>query len=1247
MRSIKPLPEAVRSSVRSGIVLFDLTRVVEELIYNCLDAGASKVSVFLGVGTCYVKVVDDGSGITRDGLAFLGERYATSKFDHAHKDAASGSFGFRGEALASLSDVSLLEIVTKAYGKPNGYRKVIKGSKCLYIGIDDERKDVGTTVVVRDLFYNQPVRRKFIQFSPKKVLQSVKKCVLRIALVHSKVSFKVVDIESEDVLLCTHPASPLTLLTSSFGIEVSASLRELNASDGKLKVSGYVSGPSVDDPTIKVFQYVYINSQFVCKGPIHKLLNQLATRFECSDQVRAVSRSQNKKRSRSQAYPAFILNICCPRSFYDLTFEPSKTYVEFKDWVPVLSFINETIQNFWKEKRSYGASVCHAGDIVGVDQMWNRGDTSVPAAKDLLDEDFLGNSTSGRKKFKIQNHQASFDLLSSCSKIHTKEDNCLSCKDHELISMQCSNNNANDFKEHEIEMDYVEHSDYSFEAWDGSLAKFMPKVSGKRENKPCISKNHFSLAEDYFLQNRVTAAERSSINLKDSDVGFLSGDEFELGPSVSTGSARSAVPCDSPEVSNDLEMSRVMMKPFLKSCSTNRSLPLGRELFMDNELDFQSDCFRNKGTLSASSYRYDIPKIDFSNQFDMSRTLWQDQASAFQPFPRVMTKSDSYAQFDCLSRASVKSTPFYEEHLDEENGFSSYSGTDTGRIGSGHQTIHSKSCFVASDSSSQATPWDVENCPDIDTLEERSRSVIRAGNKNFLDSEEKDHRFSHDMKLNSSIQENYTTCWTKSGLDFTTPSRFPQRHNLNIEISPLCTDILTDETHWSNCDSHDGDHTDTGIYKSQRGRLADYQHCERYHSIKERSRSHSAPPFYRSKRRFIALNHPVTKPVTKETEESKMKHPHHSSDTFHQNLKQSAVEDLFLDTSHCRLASRPDENNVRDLEEDIKNVHKDEKLEQSLHVKITNTDPVEEIVSTEFQDSLDSWTKWGKRYPQIASNNKLHDVRNQSDILDISSGFLHLATDSLVPNSINKHFLENAKVLQQVDKKFIPIVAGKTLAVIDQHAADERIRLEELRQKVLSGEARTIMYLDAEQELMLPEIGYQLLHNYAESVKDWGWICNIHAQDSRSFKRNLNILHGKPTTVTLLAVPCILGVKLSDVDLMEFLQQLSDTDGSSIMPPSVLRILNSKACRGAIMFGDLLLPSECSLIVEELKKTSLCFQCAHGRPTTAPIVNLEALHKHIAKIALSNEALNEMWHGLRRHELSLDRAAHRLSSATN
>ncbi|KAL4581722.1 hypothetical protein LXL04_006249 [Taraxacum kok-saghyz] len=117
---------------------------------------------------------------------------ATCKFEQL--SSVPESFGFRREALSSISDVSLLQVVTKAHGMPNGYCKVIKCSKCLYLGIDDDRQDVGTTVVVRDLFYNQPVRRRHLQSSPKKVLHSVKECILRIALVHLGTCFKVIDI---------------------------------------------------------------------------------------------------------------------------------------------------------------------------------------------------------------------------------------------------------------------------------------------------------------------------------------------------------------------------------------------------------------------------------------------------------------------------------------------------------------------------------------------------------------------------------------------------------------------------------------------------------------------------------------------------------------------------------------------------------------------------------------------------------------------------------------------------------------------------------------------------------------------------------------------------------------------------------------------------------------------------------------------------------------------------------------------
>ena len=82
--------------------------------------------------------------------------------------------------------------------------------------------------------------------------------------------------------------------------------------------------------------------------------------------------------------------------------------------------------------------------------------------------------------------------------------------------------------------------------------------------------------------------------------------------------------------------------------------------------------------------------------------------------------------------------------------------------------------------------------------------------------------------------------------------------------------------------------------------------------------------------------------------------------------------------------------------------------------------------------------------------------------------------------------------------------------------------------------------------------------------------------------------------------------------LQVYLHQLADTHGSAVLPPAVIRILNAKACRSAIMFGDPLLPSECAELVSGLKATQLCFSCAHGRPTMAPLVNLQALHNQIS-----------------------------------
>lgn len=128
--------------------------------------------------------------------------------------------------------------------------------------------------------------------------------------------------------------------------------------------------------------------------------------------------------------------------------------------------------------------------------------------------------------------------------------------------------------------------------------------------------------------------------------------------------------------------------------------------------------------------------------------------------------------------------------------------------------------------------------------------------------------------------------------------------------------------------------------------------------------------------------------------------------------------------------------------------------------------------------------------------------------------------------------------------------------------------------------------------------------------------------------------------------------------------------GSLFMQSSTMMLIFlTLHCEGAIMFGDSLLPSECSLIVEELKQTSLCFQvryfkcfhlsrwilmtkfddlgvqCAHGRPTTVPLVNLEALHNQIAKLRSMIDCSNDEWHGLRKHRISVERSAQRLCSS--
>ncbi|XP_038722364.1 DNA mismatch repair protein MLH3 isoform X2 [Tripterygium wilfordii] len=1240
MDSIKPLPEALRSSVRSGVVLFDLTRVVEELVFNSLDAGATKVSVAVGLGTCYVKVVDDGSGVSRDGLVLLGERYATSKLhDLANVDATIKSFGFRGEALASIADVSLLEIVTKACGRPNGYRKVMKGAKCLYLGLDDDMKDVGTTVVVRDLFYNQPVRRKHMQSSPKKVLHLIKKCVLRIALVHSKVFFKVFDIESEDDLLYTRPcASPLSLLMSGFGLKDSKFLHELEYSDGILKLSGYVSGP-YGCHDIKAFQYVYINSRFVCKGPIHKLLNNLGTRTVCLDQWKANRGSLKGKRSTAQALPAYMLNLLCPHSLYDLTFEPSKTFVEFKDWAPVLYFIEEAVQKLWRGS-TYGEPLSHGADIFHKDNKWNEADNITSEEEDIRNAYWVENSEFTLKKCGVQNHQTSLYIPSSPLEMQIKDKNWSLSENHDKLHIWQYHKYAE--LEQQTDMEFVDQIDYSFQLCGDSLAECAAAVVPKSENHLLTSDDDLFLNNSYFMKNRYAASKKFK-KYGDGDL-FMSRMQNEFrnaDPSL----IRETEACASPYESGEFIKKNTdnYKMPFMQSCTSLGNLLHDKVLFA-NVGGFKNsiDGFRTKRKRVCSDDALNILEVDSIDQsYDFfPRSPWLDEASTAMQLPQLKIDDDYSGDVDLLSRASVKSLPSYIKPFSNVRGLAANVVAQTGSSSSRHQFADSGWHSVSSDIF-QPMPLDFGQYANKSALKISGRSGEEDNCWNYTDFEQIGCQFDCEAILKSSTMENCSSISRGTGLDFDN-THF--RKDLCDKFSPPHSDLSLDET--SLClNTCPRDYARIEKYGTQRMGFK-YEDLTTGHFPKKRARrSHSAPPFCRNKKKVISLNqytrmkepnaHTFCDLHTSEANE--VKDLRQSLGVLHSSSKLNSVEDLEFGT-------RQDDRNIQDVMLETNGLRDDEKFENSHCTCANDVGLFEDFIPKETEESLHYAVKWRTR-PQTTNNGRPNHIHDQNKILEISSGFFHLSGDLLFPKSINKNCLAGARVLHQVDKKFISIVAGGTLAVIDQHAADERIRLEELRRKVLSGEGKAVTFLDTEQELVLPEIGYQLLHNYADLIKDWGWFCSIHSQGSRSFKKNLNVLHQQPTLITLLAVPCILGVNLTHMDLQEFLEQLGDTDGASTIPPSVIRVLNFKACRGAIMFGDSLLPSECSLIVEELKQTSLCFQCAHGRPTTAPLVNMEAFQKQITKLGALEGDSNKPWHGLCRQEVSLERSAQRLTEA--
>ncbi len=321
---IKILPDNLANQIAAGEVVERPASVIKELVENAIDAGASRVQIDVELGgRRLMRVSDDGAGMVRDDAILSFERHATSKISTLEDLGAIGTLGFRGEALASIASVAKVELITKVEDNDEATRVTIEGGRL--IDVKDSARAAGTTISVRDLFFNTPARRKFMR-SEATENYHLTSIVTHYALAHPEIAFTLTNNGRE--VIRVSPAKDLRERAFQiFGPGLLDSLLPVKGGrDYIAKVSGFVSAPR-ERRTTRDGQYFFVNQRFVRDKTIAGGL---------LEGYRSVL--------PHGAYPVAFLFLDVPLEEIDVNVHPAKTEIRFRRTEAVKDVIAEAIR---------------------------------------------------------------------------------------------------------------------------------------------------------------------------------------------------------------------------------------------------------------------------------------------------------------------------------------------------------------------------------------------------------------------------------------------------------------------------------------------------------------------------------------------------------------------------------------------------------------------------------------------------------------------------------------------------------------------------------------------------------------------------------------------------------------------------------------------------------------------------------------------------------------------------------------
>lgn len=321
---IQVLSREVSQTIAAGEVVERPASVVKELMENAIDAESSEITVELKAGGLQlIRVYDNGEGIDRDDVALALQRYATSKIKKADDLFTIHTLGFRGEALPSIASVSKMTLKTRTANSVSGTKVICEGGEIR--AISETGCPVGTEVQVENLFYNIPVKRKFL----KSIRSELRYCLihfLRLSLSHPSISFKFIH-DGRTLHEHLKTESPLVRIEAILGKETVDHLEVCEFDDGEIGILGFTSLPSISKGNGDGI-YLYVNRRFIKDRIIYKAL------VETYRHILPTGK-----------FPIVILFITIPPFAVDMNIHPTKAEVKFRDPEGIFRSVNETLRS--------------------------------------------------------------------------------------------------------------------------------------------------------------------------------------------------------------------------------------------------------------------------------------------------------------------------------------------------------------------------------------------------------------------------------------------------------------------------------------------------------------------------------------------------------------------------------------------------------------------------------------------------------------------------------------------------------------------------------------------------------------------------------------------------------------------------------------------------------------------------------------------------------------------------------------